>query len=427
MPVRFQPSLRRREPASSVRAAAAAAIALIALTLPAGAQTSAAGPTDCRSLVGEAWAAIDDNYFDPEFGGANWIAERSRAYALCARGDDAHKVIRTMLRSIGSRAIRWIDAERAAALPAELNGAPGPGIGLIELLSIDIDERTGLLTIVTPVPGSPAALAGLRPGDIIETIDGVRSDTMSLAGAVDRIRGAPGTVVALGVRRGEQLRNVRITRAAVSPEPIVEHRIVQAFSHPYGYLRLNRFVPGAGEAVAAAVDTLERAGANGIVLDLRDNPGGLVAELIAVADVFLRRGVEIASIAGRPGNPTILTTEQPARTLLPLAILIDRGTASAAEALTEALQAAGRGAAVGNSRTFGKGLAHSIQPLSDGSAIMVPTGRLISPSARDILAQGVEPAVFVDADGWPVLDPAIVAGGPDDMVAQRALALLSGR
>jgi carboxyl-terminal processing protease len=233
--------------------------------------------------------------------------------------------------------------------------------------------------------------------------------------------------VTLGVRRGDRLRNVRITRAAVSPEPIVEHRIVRAFSHPFGYLRLNRLVAGAGTAVAAAVDTLERAGANGIVLDLRDNPGGLVEELIAVAEVFPGRGIEIASIAGRPGDPTILTTRQPARTLLPLAILIDRGTASAAEALAEALQAARRGAAVGNSRTFGKGLAHSIQPLSDGSAIMVPTGRLITPTARDILAMGVEPAILVDADGWPVLDPDIRAGGPDDIVAQRALALLSGR
>jgi carboxyl-terminal processing protease len=391
------------------------------------AQTAAVGPTACRSLVGEAWNAVNDNYFDPEFGGANWIAERSRAYALCARGSDAHRVIRTMVGSIGSTAVRWIDADRAAALPAELTGAPGPGVGLIELVSIDIDERTGLLTIVTPVPGSPAARAGLRPGDVIATIDGVRSDTMALGDAVDRIRGEPGTVVTLGVRRGDRLRNVRITRAAVSPEPIVEHRIVRAFSHPFGYLRLNRLVAGAGTAVAAAVDTLERAGANGIVLDLRDNPGGLVEELIAVAEVFLGRGIEIASIAGRPGDPTILTTRQPARTLLPLAILIDRGTASAAEALAEALQAARRGAAVGNSRTFGKGLAHSIQPLSDGSAIMVPTGRLITPTARDILAMGVEPAILVDADGWPVLDPDIRAGGPDDIVAQRALALLSGR
>jgi carboxyl-terminal processing protease len=143
--------------------------------------------------------------------------------------------------------------------------------------------------------------------------------------------------------------------------------------------------------------------------------------------VFLGRGREIASIAGRPGNPTALMARDPARTLLPLAVLIDRGTASAAEALAESLLAARRAELVGNSRTFGKGLAHSIQPLSDGSAIMVPTGRLISPSARDILAQGVEPSVRVESDAWPVLDPAVEAAGPHDVVFQRALVLISGR
>jgi carboxyl-terminal processing protease len=408
---------------------AAASITFLFLLLCAapGIPAQTQPPTDCRSLVGEAWAAVNENYLDPAFGGANWIAERSRAYALCARGDAAHAVIRSMLHALDAPGVRWIDAERAAALPIEFTGAPGPGIGLIELLSIDIDERTRLLTIVTPVPGSPAALAGLRPGDVIESIDGVRSDTMSLADAVDRIRGEAGTAVTLAVRRDGESRTVRITRADVSPEPVVEHRIVDAFNNLYGYIRLNRFVPGAGVAMAAAVDSLERAGARGLVLDLRDNPGGLVDELVSVAEVFLGRGREIALIAGRPGNPTALMTQDPARTLLPLAVLIDRGTASAAEALAESLLAAGRAELVGNSRTFGKGLAHSIQPLSDGSAIMVPTGRLISPSARDILAQGVEPSVRVESDAWPVLDPAIEAAGPRDIVFQRALAMVSGR
>jgi carboxyl-terminal processing protease len=398
-----------------------------AFALVASATAPAAAQSDCRALVEEAWQVVQDNYLDPEFGRVDWDVVRNRALPRCDEGDDVHAIIRWMMGVLDSGAVRWIDADRVSGLPTEFAEGPGSGIGLIELLSIDIDERTGLLTVVTPPPGSPAAHAGLRPGDVITSIDGVRSDTILLADAVDRIRGEPGTVVTLGIRRGDSVSTIEITRAEIVPEPPVEHHLVEAFSASYGYVRLNRFVPGVGRRTASALDSLERAGARGHILDLRDNPGGLVNELVAVADLFLRRGARIATMAGRPGNPSLLVAQNPPRTVLPLVVLIDRGTASAAEVLAEALQANDRAVVIGNSRTFGKGYIHSIQPLADGSGIMLPVGRLISPSARDILADGVEPAVRIPSSAWPVLDPRIGATSPGDDVFQEALILISGR
>lgn len=415
---------RGRAPGRAPLAWWAARVPVVALlacvTAPAAAQS------ECRALVDEAWKVVGENYLDPEFFRVDWDVVRNRALPRCDNGGDVHAILRWMTGVLYSPAVRWIDADRVSGLPTEFAEGPGPGIGLIELLSIDIDERTGLLTVVTPMPGSPAARAGLRPGDVIESIDGVRSDTMLLADAVDRIRGEPGTVVKLGIRRGGSLRLLDITREVIPPEEPVEYRLVEAFSASYGYVRLNRFVPGAASRMASALDQLERAGARGLILDLRDNPGGMVNELVAVADLFLPRGARIATIAGRPGNPRLLVAENPARTVAPLIVLIDHGTASAAEALAEALQANDRAIVMGNARTFGKGFAHSILPLADGSGIMLPVGRLITPSARDILEQGVEPGVRVRSSLWPVLDPDIEAAGPSDEVFQQALILISG-
>lgn len=388
-----------------------AATILMAASAPASAQT-----TPCSPLVEEAWAAVSSGYLDPSFNGVDWGAARP-ADGPCP-GGDPHDQVRRLLDRLDDPAVRLVPAPRVEDFLGEMMGRPHVGVGLRELLSVDVDERTRLLTVVTPVPDGPAARAGLRTGDVIEAIDGVRSDTLDLALAMGLLRGEEGTPVALTLRRGDRTEGVTLRRRRIEPPP---KAVVRLHAGPAAWVRVPDFSEGTAAVLDSALLSVEAAGATGVVLDLRDNPGGLVQELMAAAALFLDPGTPVARLRSRPGADTLLAVDEGrAPSLIPLAVLVNGGTASAAEALAGALQAAGRARLVGE-RTFGKGLAHAATPLSDGSLVLAPMGRLETPGGRDILDEGIVPDVIVDSPTLATLMPALDS---DDAFAA-AVALLS--
>ena len=414
----------------SHRALAAILVVVVLSVFAAPSRAQEAARTrgsDYAALPREAWTAVRDNYLDPSYGGVDWAAVgREYLGRSPAARDEAYDVIRSMLGRLGDPSVRFLAPEGWQALQADFAGVPRPGLGLTELLSVDIGARTRTLTIVTPEPNTPAARAGLQSGDVIAAIDGVATDTLDLGRAAVRMRGPVGSPVRLTIRRGDRRFDVTLTQEML---PALSDSAIGRARHEggltIGYVDFVRFVPGVSTAVRRELERLMDDGVDAWLLDLRNDGGGAVDELVALAEMFLGPDRPIASLPGRTDTLRLRTSE-PALTDLPLAVLVNTGSASAAEALSGALQANERAVVIGEP-TFRKGLAHSAQPLSDGSVVMVPIGRLKTPRGRDILDEGIAPDIVAHGDRSPKLDPGLEVAGPDDVLYQRAVEWLKDR
>jgi carboxyl-terminal processing protease len=249
---------------------------------------------------------------------------------------------------------------------------------------------------VAALPRGPARRARLRVGDVVTTIDGVPAAGLGFDEALGHILGPPGTGVTLQVRRGRAVRHIRLVRERLSAPPI-QFRLIESRGRRIAYLRLESFRTGAASATAQILRRLERDGASATVLDLRGNPGGLLAQAVAVSSLFLSRGA-ITSIEGAHLPRVVYrATGGPAEPGLPLAVLVDRWSASAAEIVAAALRDNGRATLVGES-TFGKGLVQTLRPLPNGGALKLTTARYLTPRGTDISGIGVTPDVAAHDD-----------------------------
>ncbi len=301
----------------------------------------------------------------------------------------------------------YLNAEEYALLESDTTGQFG-GVG------VEIDARGDFLTVIAPIEGSPADRAGVRAGDEILSIDGRDARGLDVDDAVRRMRGAPGTHVRVTVqRRG-------------TPEPIhldLAREVVHVASveaHPmedgFGYINLKSFQERSSDEMDAALDRLTRAAGGhlrGLVLDLRNDPGGLLDESVLIADDFLTDGV-IVSTRGRDGD-----TQDEARAHgsgtrpdFPMVVLVNEYTASAAEILAGALQDHHRALLVGT-RTFGKGSVQTVIDLPDGGALKLTIARYFTPSGRSIQAQGIAPDVQVEQITLPEPTPDTSPDAPE--------------
>ncbi len=258
-------------------------------------------------------------------------------------------------------------------------------------LGIEITIKDGVLTIVAPIEGTPAYKAGLKPNDMIIKINGKSTLGMSLQEAVKLLRGKPGTKVTITILRGKDSKpfDVTITRAIIHVKSVKYKKIGDV-----GYLRISQFQQGTTEEVKKALKKLK--GIKGLVLDLRNDPGGLLQEAIGVSDLFVKKGL-IVSIRGRRKYDVqkFYATNGGTEPGYPLVVLINSGTASAAEIVAGCLQDDKRALIMGV-RSFGKGSVQTIIPLPDGSALRLTTARYYTPSGRSIQAVGIEPDIVVN-------------------------------
>lgn len=402
----------------------ALAAGLLALSsVPARAQEGSPPAREPGRLVDDAWRAVDTTYYDPDFHGVDWsaVGDSFRARAYPSR-EDAYAGIREMLARLGNPATRFLTPEQSRALVAEFSGEPHEGVGLLEVLSVDTDLETGEIVVVTPVPGGPAARAGLRPSDVIVAVDGADAAELGLAETASRLRGPAGTSVEVTIRRGGETFPVRIERERVPAVEAVEGFVREEGGRRVGYLGLRQFTPDAAEQMERLVTELQARGVEGWVLDLRNDPGGFVPTVQRIGGFFL--GAEpLARLKMRGPEPLSLDAQGAVLIRAPVVALVNEGSASAAEVLSSALQAHGRARLVGV-HTFGKGLAHGLQTLSDGSAVTPTLGRLETLTGRDVLDEGVEPDLVVSQPTSPVVDGAYPVAGPDDLQYRRAVELL---
>jgi carboxyl-terminal processing protease len=268
--------------------------------------------------------------------------------------------------------------------------------GIFSGIGIEITLKDGVLTVVSPIEGTPADKAGLAPGDKILQIDEKSTKNMTMNDAVRLIRGQKGTKVILlifheGAKEPQKYTIVR----EVIPIKSVKSKMLE---EGYGYIRISTFQDKTTDDVQIALKKLESAnkeGLKGLVLDLRNDPGGLLNEGVKVADIFLESGV-IVSIQGRTKdqNQKFLAHPNKDPHPYPLVVLVNEGSASASEIVAGALQDQKRAIILGT-QTFGKGSVQTIIPLEDNSGIKLTTARYYTPSGRSIQAKGITPDILI--------------------------------
>lgn len=250
---------------------------------------------------------------------------------------------------------------------------------------ITVGRRDSMLTIVDVRENGPAKAAGIRVGDRLLSIDDVRTDTMAPSGLRPYSRGTAGTSATLRLYRDGRRDTLvlSVTRAEM-PVETVGH--IELLSGGIGYVRLDRFARGTGVAVRKALSEMsDRAGLNGIILDLRNNPGGLLDAAVDVVELFVPRNSVIVTTRGRDEveRRTYMSNEDPIEPATPLAVLINEGSASASEIVAGAIQDLDRGIIIGK-RSFGKGLVQTIVPLPNDATLKLTTSRYYTPSGRSI-------------------------------------------
>jgi len=254
------------------------------------------------------------------------------------------------------------------------------------------------LRVTAVYDNTPAARAGIRTGDVVVSANGQSLAGLSEAQATARIKGQPGTPVVLRIRRSGGLLVKRLVRATVTV-PLVASQLHQFHGLKLGVTRLAAFDPGAHGELRPAIDRLLSQGARGLVLDLRGNPGGLVDEARLVASIFLPAGPIVTTRGRTQPSITLTATGGAISPSIPVVVLVDRNTASAAEIVAAALQDRHRATIVGT-HTFGKGVFQEVKPLSNGGALDITVGEYFTPNGRNLggggikLGAGITPDVF---------------------------------
>jgi carboxyl-terminal processing protease len=272
-------------------------------------------------------------------------------------------------------------------------------------IGVSVMPSHGGLVVVALRPG-PAKRAGVHAGDRIVAIGGVPTKRLPVATSLAHILGPSGTHLRLGVLRGSRTFVLDVRRGVV-PAPIVETQLLSFAGRRWGDLRLNSFRIGAAVVLRREILELQHEGANGLVLDLRQNPGGLLDQAVAVSSLFLDRGV-VVSVVGAHEPLQVYRTLGGAATKLPLVVLVDRYSASSAEIVAAALRDHQRATLVGQ-RTFGKALIQSIDPLDNGAALELTVARYYTPSGADISGVGIVPQIRAVDDPASPKDEALAA------------------
>jgi carboxyl-terminal processing protease len=294
--------------------------------------------------------------------------------------------LRGMLQSLDAHS-QFLDPDMYTDMKEDTSGQFG-GLGIV------ISLKDGILTIVAPMEGTPGFEAGLMAGDRIIEIDGESSEGLSLPEAVKKLRGPPGTKVALKILRGDNsIEQVSIVREDIEIPSVKDASILEA---GIGYIRITQFNAPTADDLQKALEDLEEQGLSALIMDLRNNPGGLLESAISVSQKFLQRGDLIVYTQGNdPERKTMFRARgRHHYPDLPLAILVNGGSASASEIVAGALQDHNRAILVGE-KTFGKGSVQSVIGLDDGSAIRLTTAKYYTPSESVIHDRGIMPRIEV--------------------------------
>lgn len=293
--------------------------------------------------------------------------------------------IEGMLKKLDDPYTRFMEPKNFADMQTETQGEFG-GIGIV----ISVKDR--MLTVISPIDDTPAARAGMMAGDYIIKIDGKDVIDIALHDAVNLLRGPVGTKVKVTVRRegSRETKEFELERQIIKV-PSIKYWTI---NHDIGYIRLTQFIQTSSEDLEKALINLEKNGVKSIILDLRNNPGGLLTAAVEVGRKFIAKG-DIVSIKGRDGEQNTYSSFYKYHPYLPLIVLINEGSASASEIVAGAIKDNKRGLLLGK-KSFGKGSVQTVISLNDGSAMALTTALYYTPSGVNIHKTGIMPDIEVD-------------------------------
>ena len=343
-----------------------------------------------KNVVDEVWQIVNSEFVDRGFNHVDWKIKRQellkREYS---DSESAYEAVRQSLEELGDPYTRFLEPEEYEELSNQTSGELS-GIGI----QLGVDRQSKKLTVIEPIPNSPAVEAGLKAGDRILSIDGKSTEEMSLEQASAEIKGEVGTEVKLKISRSNQPNfEVAIAREQIEL-PSVSYTLNEEQNSKVGYIKLDEFSSHAAEQMQVAIKDLSEKDASGFILDLRGNPGGLLFSSVEIARMWMGKGAIVSTIDNKGGNEKFSANGK-ALTDLPLVVLVDGYSASASEILAGALKENHRAKVVG-SRTYGKGTVQSVHSLSDGSGLAVTIARYYPPSGTDINQKGIDPDIMVN-------------------------------
>ena len=302
--------------------------------------------------------------------------------------DLIYNAIKGTLRGLDPHS-SFLDPDMYREMQVETSGSFG-GLG------IEITLRDDVLTVVAPIEGTPAYRAGIQPGDRILKIEGLSTKDMQLADAVKRMRGKPGSKITVTiVREGwTEPKDFLITREQIRVQSVKNNQLEPGIE----YIRLRQFQEQTSNDLETALEKYAKDGKiQGLVLDLRNNPGGLLTSAVEVTEKFLEPGKLVVYTEGRVRNQNMRFSSNAKRSFtdFPVVVLVNQGSASASEIVAGALQDYGRAVVLGT-QSFGKGSVQTIIPLSDGSGLRLTTAKYFTPKGRSIHGKGITPDILVE-------------------------------
>jgi carboxyl-terminal processing protease len=366
------------------------ATSTILLTPHSGRSTPVAGLKNSpKALVDEVWQIVNRTYVDGTFNHTDWQATRQQLLSKnYSSKEQAYDAIRTALKKLDDPYTRFLEPQKFTELRQQTSGELS-GIGA----KLALDKATKALTVIEAMIDSPAFKAGLKSGDQILAVDGKPVKGLAVDKAVSLIRGKPDTIVKLKIARGgKNVFDVALTRQVIQVS-IVTSAVKQEGNNRIGYIHLSEFDDHADTQVKAAIQSLEKQKVKGFILDLRENPGGLLSMAVGISRLWINDGAIVKTVI-RNGESSTDEANHTAVTQLPLTLLVDGGSASASEILTGALKDHRRATVVGT-KTFGKGIVQQVNPLSEGSGLNVTIAHYFTPNGTDIHHKGIIPDVVV--------------------------------
>jgi len=347
--------------------------------------------SDSKQLVLDAWTLVNEGFYDPEkFDEIQWKRIRQKTLQKqIETTEEAYSAIEDMLRPLEDPYTRILRPKDYELLKSSNFGSEINGVGL----QLGEDE-TKKIKVVSTIGGSPAEEAGIITGDFIEKVNGISSEELGLANTASKLRGEAGSKVLVGISsESGAIREVDLERRSVDLRPVRTKRLRDDF-HTIGYLRITQFSESVPKKVEEALQELKEREVEGLILDLRNNSGGLVSSGIAVADSLLSER-PVVETKNRNGIKDAIISQKETSFDGPMVTLVNKGTASASEILAGSLQDNSRSILMGE-QTYGKGLIQSLKSLGENSGIAITVASYLTPKGHNIQGQGMTPDKLLD-------------------------------
>jgi carboxyl-terminal processing protease len=345
-------------------------------------------------IFGQVIQSIEKQYYDTTFNGKDWA--KIKLDVLLMNELSPMKpidLVDAILVRLADPAVRVLNPEQFQVLNTEMSANQYIGIGLTELLSVDIRRENGEVVVIAPMNNSPALKAGLQPNDVILSINKQSVKGLFLEDVMQLMRKREGKKVRLKIRRNGQTHKIKVRNKVVKQSLEPYFKVLDYGDKKIGCVWFPQFTNAAAPQFQDIIQQFDTAKVDGILLDLRNNPGGLLQEAQRIGGFFMgSKGM--ARTEGKSNYLSVLPTLEKQITDLPLVVLTNSGTASAAEVLAGSLQYEKRAIIIGE-RTNGKGLIHTFIPLSEGYVMALAIGRIRLLDGRDLMTEGVEPDIII--------------------------------